>query len=44
MKIIVVVLNAVQQEGRDPRKLHWLFELLMESPLSGEGSSFRDAR
>ncbi|XP_046888598.1 proteasome activator complex subunit 4B-like [Hypomesus transpacificus] len=29
--------------GRDPRKLHWLFELLMESPLSGEGGSFRDA-
>lgn len=25
-------------------KLHWLFELLMESPLSGEGGSFRDAR
>ncbi|KAG7228067.1 hypothetical protein INR49_005689 [Caranx melampygus] len=31
------------KEGRDPRKLHWLFELLMESPLSGEGGSFRDA-
>uniref|UniRef100_A0A8C6U8T4 Proteasome activator subunit 4b n=1 Tax=Neogobius melanostomus TaxID=47308 RepID=A0A8C6U8T4_9GOBI len=30
-------------EGRDPRKLHWLLELLMESPLSGEGGSFRDA-
>uniref|UniRef100_A0A3Q0QYT3 Uncharacterized protein n=1 Tax=Amphilophus citrinellus TaxID=61819 RepID=A0A3Q0QYT3_AMPCI len=35
---------ATASEGRDPRKLHWLFELLMESPLSGEGSSFRDAR
>uniref|UniRef100_A0A669AYM5 Proteasome activator Blm10 mid region domain-containing protein n=1 Tax=Oreochromis niloticus TaxID=8128 RepID=A0A669AYM5_ORENI len=34
---------ATACEGRDPRKLHWLFELLMESPLSGEGSSFRDA-
>ncbi|CAF90547.1 unnamed protein product, partial [Tetraodon nigroviridis] len=28
---------------RDPRKLHWLLELLMESPLSGDGGSFRDA-
>uniref|UniRef100_A0A3B4F3K3 Proteasome activator complex subunit 4B-like n=1 Tax=Pundamilia nyererei TaxID=303518 RepID=A0A3B4F3K3_9CICH len=34
---------ATACEGREPRKLHWLFELLMESPLSGEGSSFRDA-
>ncbi|KAG7506391.1 proteasome activator complex subunit 4B-like [Solea senegalensis] len=34
---------ATACESRDPRKLHWLFELLMESPLSGEGSSFRDA-
>ncbi|KAM9336338.1 proteasome activator complex subunit 4B-like [Symphorus nematophorus] len=34
---------ATACEGRDPRKLHWLFELLMESPLSGEGGSFRDA-
>lgn len=31
------------QESRDPRKLHWLFELLLESPLSGEGGSFVDA-
>uniref|UniRef100_A0AAQ4Q0P3 Proteasome activator Blm10 mid region domain-containing protein n=1 Tax=Gasterosteus aculeatus aculeatus TaxID=481459 RepID=A0AAQ4Q0P3_GASAC len=35
---------ATACEGRDPRKLHWLFELLMESPLSGESGSFRDAR
>uniref|UniRef100_A0A673BL13 Proteasome activator subunit 4b n=1 Tax=Sphaeramia orbicularis TaxID=375764 RepID=A0A673BL13_9TELE len=34
---------ATACEGRDPRKLHWLLELLMESPLSGEGGSFRDA-
>uniref|UniRef100_A0A3P8VNZ5 Proteasome activator Blm10 mid region domain-containing protein n=1 Tax=Cynoglossus semilaevis TaxID=244447 RepID=A0A3P8VNZ5_CYNSE len=34
---------ATACEGRDPRKLHWLFELLMECPLSGEGGSFRDA-
>ncbi|KAK0140557.1 Proteasome activator complex subunit 4B [Merluccius polli] len=34
---------ATACEGRDPRKLHWLFELLMDSPLSGEGGSFRDA-
>uniref|UniRef100_A0A3Q3GH33 Proteasome activator Blm10 mid region domain-containing protein n=1 Tax=Labrus bergylta TaxID=56723 RepID=A0A3Q3GH33_9LABR len=34
---------ATACEGRDPRKLHWLMELLMESPLSGEGGSFRDA-
>ncbi|XP_075999758.1 proteasome activator complex subunit 4B [Genypterus blacodes] len=34
---------ATACEGRDPRKLHWLFELLMESPLSGEGGSFRVA-
>uniref|UniRef100_H3CC65 Proteasome activator complex subunit 4 C-terminal domain-containing protein n=1 Tax=Tetraodon nigroviridis TaxID=99883 RepID=H3CC65_TETNG len=34
---------ATACEGRDPRKLHWLLELLMESPLSGDGGSFRDA-
>uniref|UniRef100_UPI0037E980D1 proteasome activator complex subunit 4B-like n=1 Tax=Semicossyphus pulcher TaxID=241346 RepID=UPI0037E980D1 len=34
---------ATACEGRDPRRLHWLLELLMESPLSGEGGSFRDA-
>lgn len=34
---------SFSKEGRDPRKLHWLFELLMESPLSGESGSFRDA-
>uniref|UniRef100_A0A668AU47 Proteasome activator complex subunit 4B n=1 Tax=Myripristis murdjan TaxID=586833 RepID=A0A668AU47_9TELE len=34
---------ATACEGRDPRKLSWLLELLMESPLSGEGGSFRDA-
>uniref|UniRef100_A0AAQ6AMS5 Proteasome activator Blm10 mid region domain-containing protein n=1 Tax=Amphiprion ocellaris TaxID=80972 RepID=A0AAQ6AMS5_AMPOC len=34
---------ATACEGRDPRKLHWLLEMLMESPLSGEGGSFRDA-
>uniref|UniRef100_A0A8C3LQK6 Proteasome activator subunit 4 n=1 Tax=Chrysolophus pictus TaxID=9089 RepID=A0A8C3LQK6_CHRPC len=33
---------ATSCESRDPRKLHWLFELLLESPLSGEGGSFVD--
>ncbi|TKS85439.1 Proteasome activator complex subunit 4A [Collichthys lucidus] len=31
------------KESRDPRKLHWLFEMLMESPVNGEGGSFVDA-
>ncbi|XP_062911944.1 proteasome activator complex subunit 4-like isoform X1 [Mobula hypostoma] len=34
---------ATACENRDPRKLHWLFELLMDAPLSGEGGSFGDA-
>ncbi|KAG8123071.1 hypothetical protein E2320_018500 [Naja naja] len=34
---------ATSCESRDPRKLHWLFELLLESPLNGEGGSFVDA-
>uniref|UniRef100_A0A8D2L1E2 Proteasome activator subunit 4 n=1 Tax=Varanus komodoensis TaxID=61221 RepID=A0A8D2L1E2_VARKO len=34
---------ATSCESRDPRKLHWLFELLLESPLSGKGGSFVDA-
>ncbi|KAE8600768.1 hypothetical protein XENTR_v10013403 [Xenopus tropicalis] len=34
---------ATSCESRDPRKLHWLFELLLESPVSGEGGSFADA-
>ncbi|XP_078505604.1 proteasome activator complex subunit 4 isoform X2 [Lissotriton helveticus] len=34
---------ATSCESRDPRKLHWLFELLMDSPVSGEGGSFVDA-
>nr|DBA27145.1 TPA: hypothetical protein GDO54_011320 [Pyxicephalus adspersus] len=34
---------ATACESRDPRKLHWLFELLLESPVSGEGGSFVDA-
>ncbi|XP_076868497.1 proteasome activator complex subunit 4A isoform X2 [Brachyhypopomus gauderio] len=34
---------ATACESRDPRKLHWLFEMLMESPVSGEGGSFIDA-
>lgn len=33
----------LKQESRDPRKLHWLFEMLMESPVNGEGGSFVDA-
>lgn len=35
--------SRVVQESRDPRKLHWLFEMLMESPVNGEGGSFVDA-
>lgn len=35
--------SCVVQESRDPRKLHWLFEMLMESPVNGEGGSFVDA-
>uniref|UniRef100_A0A8C1XWS5 Proteasome activator subunit 4b n=1 Tax=Cyprinus carpio TaxID=7962 RepID=A0A8C1XWS5_CYPCA len=34
---------ATACESRDPRKLHWLLEMLMECPLSGEGGSFVDA-
>ncbi|XP_013404552.1 proteasome activator complex subunit 4 [Lingula anatina] len=34
---------ATASESRDPRKLHWLFEVLMESPISGAGGSFGDA-
>ncbi|XP_006004010.1 proteasome activator complex subunit 4 isoform X2 [Latimeria chalumnae] len=34
---------ATACESRDPRKVHWLFELLMDSPISGEGGSFVDA-
>ncbi|XP_052006994.1 proteasome activator complex subunit 4A-like isoform X1 [Xyrauchen texanus] len=33
---------ATACESRDPRKLHWLFEMLMESPVTGEGGSFVD--
>ncbi|KAF7220060.1 proteasome activator complex subunit 4A isoform X2 [Nothobranchius furzeri] len=34
---------ATACESRDPRKLHRLFEMLMESPVTGEGGSFVDA-
>ncbi|KAM7385735.1 hypothetical protein PAMP_001796 [Pampus punctatissimus] len=34
---------ATACESRDPRKLHRLFEMLMESPVNGEGGSFVDA-
>uniref|UniRef100_A0A8C1B7R2 Proteasome activator subunit 4 n=1 Tax=Cyprinus carpio carpio TaxID=630221 RepID=A0A8C1B7R2_CYPCA len=34
---------ATACESRDPRKLHWLFEMLMESLVTGEGGSFMDA-
>lgn len=34
---------TVISESRDPRKLHWYFELVMDSPLSGEGGSFGDS-
>uniref|UniRef100_A0A671Y3T0 Proteasome activator subunit 4 n=1 Tax=Sparus aurata TaxID=8175 RepID=A0A671Y3T0_SPAAU len=35
--------TCIATESRDPRKLHWLFEMLMESPVNGEGGSFVDA-
>ena len=41
--LVHVTVCVVLQESRDPRKLHWLLEMLMESPLSGEGGSFVDA-
>lgn len=41
--LLTSLLPVLFQESRDPRKLHWLFELLLESPLSGEGGSFVDA-
>ena len=31
------------QESRDPMKMYWFYELLMENPLNGEGGSFGDA-
>ncbi|XP_016892945.1 proteasome activator complex subunit 4A isoform X2 [Cynoglossus semilaevis] len=34
---------ATACESRDPRKLYWLFEMLMESPVNGEDGSFVDA-
>ncbi|XP_060589859.1 proteasome activator complex subunit 4B-like [Ruditapes philippinarum] len=30
-------------ESRDPRKIYWLYEMLMDNPLNGEGGSFGDA-
>ncbi|KAL8607379.1 hypothetical protein ACOMHN_024404 [Nucella lapillus] len=30
-------------ESRDPRQLHWLFELLLDNPISGEAGAFGDA-
>ncbi|KAK7466612.1 hypothetical protein BaRGS_00037269 [Batillaria attramentaria] len=30
-------------ESRDPRQLHWLFELLMKNPISAEGGAFGDS-
>ena len=32
------------QESRDPRQLHWMFELLLQTPISGEAGAFGDAR
>ncbi|XP_078000645.1 proteasome activator complex subunit 4-like [Glandiceps talaboti] len=34
---------ATSCESRDPRKLHWLFELLMENQLSRDGGSFANS-
>lgn len=34
---------TVISESRDPRKIYWLFEMLIENPLSGEGGSFGDS-
>lgn len=30
-------------ESRDPRQLHWLFELLLDMPVNGEAGAFGDA-
>lgn len=30
-------------ESRDPRQMHWLFELLMKNPINAEGGAFGDA-
>ncbi|XP_076463728.1 proteasome activator complex subunit 4B-like [Babylonia areolata] len=30
-------------ESRDPRQLHWMFELLLDSPINGEAGAFGDA-
>lgn len=50
VKVVSLILPSTRlcclclvQESRDPRKLHWLFEMLMESPVNGEGGSFVDA-
>ncbi|XP_033120997.1 proteasome activator complex subunit 4-like [Anneissia japonica] len=34
---------STASESRDPRKLYWLLETLMESPITGDGGSFSDA-
>ncbi|KAK7103315.1 proteasome activator complex subunit 4B-like [Littorina saxatilis] len=30
-------------ESRDPRQLHWMFELLLQTPINGEAGAFGDA-
>lgn len=30
-------------ESRDPRKLFWVFDILMDNPLNGDGGSFGDS-
>lgn len=34
----------IYQESRDPRRIHWLLEALLDEPLTGESGSFADAR
>ncbi|XP_031565856.1 proteasome activator complex subunit 4-like [Actinia tenebrosa] len=35
---------ATAVESRDPRRIHWLLEALLDEPLTGESGSFADAR
>ncbi|XP_031567414.1 proteasome activator complex subunit 4-like [Actinia tenebrosa] len=34
---------ATAVESRDPRRIHWLLEALLDEPLTGESGSFADA-
>ena len=38
------LMGILYQANRDPRRIHWLLELLMTNPLHGDNGSFMDAR